>query len=192
MAIPKSEWIWHNGQLVRWEDATVHVMTHALHYGSSVFEGLRAYSTRQGTAILGLEAHVRRLFDSCRVMRMELPYTPDQVRAAILETVRRNGLKSCYIRPLVYRGAGTISMDARSVSPELVIIAFEFGPYLGESAIEQCVDVMVSSWRRMAPDTLATMAKTGGDYNQLQLVPNQGDESRFIKRITLAWYTFLT
>lgn len=185
MPIPKSEWIWQNGHFVKWDSATVHVTTHALHYGSSVFEGLRAYPTSKGTAILGLAAHVRRLFDSCRVMRMELAYTPEQVSSAILETVSRNGLKACYIRPLVYRGAGTISMDARSVPAELVIIAFEYGRYLGEDSIEQGVDVMVSSWRRMAPDTLATMAKTGGNYINSQLVTIEATDSGYTEGITL-------
>src|SRR5512141_1943028 len=104
MPIPQSEWIWQNGEFVKWDDATVHVTTHALHYGSSAFEGLRAYASAGGPAILGLEPHVRRLFDSCRIMRMELPFSQDQVKSAIIETVRRNRLRSCYIRPLVYKG----------------------------------------------------------------------------------------
>src|SRR5512147_947163 len=103
MPIPKSEWIWHNGRLVKWDEATVHVTAHALHYGSSVFEGLRAYSTPGGPAILAVEAHVRRLFDSCRIMRIELPYSSETILSAIVETVRRNELESCYIRPLVYK-----------------------------------------------------------------------------------------
>src|SRR5258707_5861258 len=127
MAIRKSEWIWHNGQLVKWDDANVHVTTHALHYGSSVFEGLRAYATPQGPAILGLESHVDRLFDSCRIMRMELAYTADEIKSAIIETVRRNRQPSCFIRPLAYKKTGTISMDARSIPTELAIITFEFG-----------------------------------------------------------------
>src|SRR5262245_57804545 len=152
MAIPKSEWIWQNGQFVRWDEATVHVTAHALHYGSSAFEGLRAYATPSGPAILGLEPHVRRLFDSCRVMRMELPFTPDQVTSAIVETVQRNRLEACYIRPLAYKGVGPIGLDGRSAPTELAIFAFEFGRYLGADAIEQGVDVMVSSWRRPAAD----------------------------------------
>jgi branched-chain amino acid aminotransferase len=185
MAIPKSAWIWHNGQLVKWDDANVHVTAHALHYGSSVFEGLRAYATPKGPAILGLQPHVRRLFDSCRIMRMDLPYSQEQVASAILETVSRNGLQSCYIRPLAYKGTGTIGLDARSVPTELAIIAFEFGRYLGADSIEQGVDVMVSSWRRAAPDTLAAMAKSGGNYVNSQFVTMEAADRGFAEGIAL-------
>ncbi|MEW6242265.1 MAG: branched-chain amino acid transaminase [Chloroflexota bacterium] len=185
MAIPKTEWIWHNGKFVKWDDANVHVTTHALHYGSSVFEGIRAYATSKGTAILGLKQHVQRLFDSCRIVRMELPYTQEQVSSAIVETVRRNGLKACYIRPLAYKGIGTISLDARNVPTELVIFAFEFGRYLGVESIEQGVDVMVSSWRRMAPDTHAAMAKSGGNYVNSQFMAMEANDGKFAEGIAL-------
>ncbi len=185
MPIPKSEWIWHNGQFIKWEDATVHVTTHALHYGSSVFEGLRAYDASKGPAILGLEPHVRRLFDSCKIMRMELPYTQEQVSSAIVETVRRNGLRSCYIRPLAYKGTGTIGLDARGLPTELAIFAIEFGRYLGADSIEQGVDVMVSSWRRMTPGTLAAMSKTGGNYVNSQFVTMEANDAGFAEGITL-------
>ncbi|MEW6028137.1 MAG: branched-chain amino acid transaminase [Chloroflexota bacterium] len=185
MAIPKTEWIWHNGKFVKWDDANVHVTTHALHYGSSVFEGIRAYATSKGTAILGLRQHVQRLFDSCRIVRMELPYTQEQVSSAIVETVRRNGLKACYIRPLAYKGIGTISLDARNVPTELVIFAFEFGRYLGVESIEQGVDVMVSSWRRMAPDTHAAMAKSGGNYVNSQFMAMEANDGKFAEGIAL-------
>ncbi len=185
MPIPKTEWIWHNGGFVKWDDATVHVTAHALHYGSSVFEGLRAYEIPRGPAILCLASHVRRLFDSCRVMRMDLPYSPEQVSSAILETVGRNGLKSCYIRPLAYKGVGPIALDARTAPTELVIFAFEFGTYLGAEAIEQGVDVMVSSWRRVAPDTLASMAKAGGNYVGSQFIAMEAGDLGFAEGIAL-------
>jgi branched-chain amino acid aminotransferase len=185
MSIPKTEWIWQNGKFVRWDDATVHVTAHALHYGSSVFEGLRAYDLPSGPAVFGLEAHVRRLFDSCRVLRMELPYSPEQVSLAILETVRRNGLRSGYIRPLAYKGVGPIGLDARSAPTELVIFAFEFGPYLGTAALEQGVDVMVSSWRRVAPDTLATLAKAGGNYVGSQFIAMEAADLGFAEGVAL-------
>jgi branched-chain amino acid aminotransferase len=185
MSIPKTEWIWHNGNFVKWDDATVHVTAHALHYGSSVFEGLRAYETQQGTAILGLQLHVRRLFESCRVMRMELPYNPGQVSAAIIETVRRNGLGACYIRPLVYKGVGPIGLDARSAPTEMAIFAFEFGPYLGGASLEQGVDVVVSSWRRVAPDTLASLSKTGGNYVGSQFIAMEAADLGFAEGIAL-------
>ena len=185
MSIPKTEWIWHNGDFVKWEDARVHVTAHALHYGSSVFEGLRAYERQQGTAILGLPAHVRRLFDSCRVMRMQLTYGPDEVSAAIVETVRRNQLRSCYIRPLVYKGVGPIGLDARSAPTEMAIFAFEFGPYLGDASLEQGVDVGVSSWRRVAPDTLASLSKTGGNYVGSQFNAMEAADLGFAEGIAL-------
>lgn len=185
MAIPKAEWIWHNGQFVKWDEANVHITTHALHYGSSVFEGLRAYESKDGTAILGLEPHVRRLFDSCRILRMNLPYSPEEVSAAIVETVRRNGLKSCYIRPLAYKGSGTIALDARNSPTEFAIIAFDFGRYLGEEGIENGVDVMVSSWRRMAPDTHAGLTKAGGNYVNSGYVTMEAADMGFMEGITL-------
>ncbi len=185
MAIPKTDWIWHNGDFVKWDDATVHVTAHALHYGSSVFEGLRAYETPQGPAILGLQPHVRRLFDSCRVMRMQLPYSPDRVSAAIVETVRRNKLRSCYIRPLVYKGVGPIGLDARSAPTEMAIFAFEFGPYLGDASLEQGVDVVVSSWRRVAPDTLASLSKSGGNYVGSQFIAMEAADLGFAEGIAL-------
>lgn len=185
MAIPKAEWIWHNGQFVKWDEANVHVTTHALHYGSSVFEGLRAYESKDGTAILGLEPHVRRLFDSCRILRMDLPYSPEEVSAAIVETVRRNELKSCYIRPLAYKGSGTIALDARNSPTEFAIIAFDFGRYLGEEGIESGVDVMVSSWRRMAPDTHAGLTKAGGNYVNSGYVTMEAADMGFMEGITL-------
>ena len=184
MAIPKSEWIWRNGEFIEWDDANVHITTHALHYGSSVFEGIRSYSTKTGPAILGLKPHVQRLFDSCRIVRMDLPYTQEQVSSAILETVRRNGLGACYIRPLAYKGVGTMGLDARNSPTEFAIMAFEFGRYLGTDAIEQGVDVMVSSWRRMAPDTHAAMTKSGGNYVNSQFVTMEASDLGFVEGIT--------
>jgi len=184
MAIPKSEWIWHNGQFVKWDDANVHVTTHALHYGSSVFEGIRAYATPKGPAILGLDPHIRRLLDSCRIMRMELPYSQEEICSAIIDVVRRNKQESCYIRPLVYKGSGTIALDARNAPTEMVIFTLEFGRLLGD-AIEQGADVMVSSWRRMAPGTLATMSKTGGNYVNSQFVSMEASDYGFAEGIAL-------
>jgi len=185
MPIPPTEWIWHNGQFVKWQDATVHVTAHALHYGSSVFEGLRAYAAPGGPAILAVEPHVRRLFDSCRVMRMEMPYNAETVSSAIVETVRRNKLESCYIRPLIYRGIGGIGLDGREAPTEMAIFAFEFGRYLGSEAIEQGVDVMVSSWRRMAPDTLAAMSKSGGNYVSSQFITMEAKDLGFAEAVAL-------
>jgi len=185
MSIPKSEYIWHNGKLVPWDDAQVHVTAHVLHYGSSVFEGMRAYETPRGPAIVGLREHVRRLFDSCRIIRLEVPFSQDQIIQACLETVRRNGHKSCYIRPLVFRGSGSFSLDARSCPTEVVIITFEWGRYLGAESLETGVDVMVSSWRRMAPDTFPAMAKGGGNYLNSQYVAMEAAEHGYVEGIAL-------
>lgn len=185
MAIPKSEWIWHNGQFVKWDDANVHITTHALHYGSSVFEGIRAYESKKGTSILGLGPHVQRLFDSCKIVRMDLPYSHEEISSAIVETVRRNGLRGCYIRPLAYKGTGTITLDARSATTEVAIIAFEFGRLLGAEGIENGVDVMVSSWRRMAPDTHAGMTKAGGNYVNSGFVTMEANDLGYMEGVTL-------
>ena len=185
MAIPKTEWIWHNGEFVKWDDANVHITTHALHYGSSVFEGLRAYETKSGPSILGLSHHVQRLFDSCRVMRMDLPYTQEQISSAIIETVRRNGLKSCYIRPLAYKGPGTITLDARGAPTEFAIMTFDLCRLLGADGIENGVDVIVSSWRRMAPDTHAGMTKAGGNYVNSGYVTMEANDLGYMEGITL-------
>jgi branched-chain amino acid aminotransferase len=185
MAIPKTEWIWHNGQFVKWDDANVHITTHALHYGSSVFEGLRSYSTKAGPAILGLDPHVQRLFDSCRVMRMDLPYTKEQISSAIIETVHRNRLNACYIRPLAYKGTGTITLDARGAPTEFAIMAFDFGTLMGADGLTNGVDVMVSSWRRMAPDTHAGMTKAGGNYVNSGFVTMEANDLGYMEGITL-------
>ncbi|RME86756.1 MAG: branched-chain amino acid transaminase [Anaerolineae bacterium] len=192
MPLPKSQWIWFNGEYVPWDEANVHVSTHALHYGSSVFEGIRAYETPQGPAVLGLKPHVQRLFDSCRMLRLDPPHTPEEVEAAILELVRRNGHSSCYIRPLVFRSSGTFSLDARAVPTEMVILTIEWGRYLGAEAIENGVDVMVSSWRRIAPDTFMAMAKVGGNYVNSQLIAMEAKDNGFVEGIALDAHGFVS
>jgi branched-chain amino acid aminotransferase len=185
MPIPQSEWVWHNGEFVKWDDAKVHVTAHALHYGSSVFEGLRAYATPNGPVILAVDAHIRRLFGSCRIMRMDVPYSADEIRSAIIEIVRRNGLQSGYIRPLVYRAYGTIGLDPREATTEMAIYAIEFGRYLGDSALDQGVDVMVSSWRKFGPDTFAALSKSGGNYVSSQFMTMEARDLGFADAIVL-------
>lgn len=170
MGIQPTSYIWYNGKLVPWEKAQVHVMTHALHYGSSVFEGIRAYGTPRGPAILGLRPHVDRLFASCKIYRMAVPYSQEEIVQAILDTVRANGLQNCYIRPLVFRGVGTLALDGRECPTEVIIATVELGKYLGEEGLRQGIDVIVSSWQRMAPNTFPAMAKIGGQYINSQLI----------------------
>lgn len=177
--------VWMNGQFVRTEEAKVSIFVHALHYGSSVFEGIRAYATPAGPAVFCLPQHVARLFDSCKIARMELPYSIADIHAAIVDTVRTNGHKSCYIRPIVYRGVGSFHLDPRRSPLEVAVGTVEVGRYLGTEAIEQGVDVMVSSWRRMAPDTYAPMAKIGGQYVNSQFIAMEAIDYGFTEGIAL-------
>ena len=185
MPLQKSEWIWRNGDWVAWDEANVHVSVHGLHYGSSVFEGIRVYSTPQGPAFFALEPHVRRLFNSCKIARIEVPYSPEQLSQAMIDTVARNGHASCYVRPLVFRGSETIAVDGRACPTEVVIFTIEWGRYLGAEALEQGVDVMISSWRRMAPDTLPALAKIGGQYINSQLITMEAKDNGFTEGIAL-------
>lgn len=185
MPMKKSEFIWFNGEFVPWDQAKVHVFTHALHYGSSVFEGIRAYHTEKGTAIWCLPQHVDRLFHSCRIYRIPIPYTKEEISQAIIETVRVNKLPSCYIRPIVFRGYESLGVDPRSCPVEVAIGVIEWGRYLGPEAIEQGVDVCVSSWRRMAPDTFPALAKVGGHYTNSMLMVTEARERGFTEGIAL-------
>jgi branched-chain amino acid aminotransferase len=180
-----AEWIWRNGQFVAWEDATVHVTAHALHYGSSVFEGVRAYATPEGPAVFRLQPHTQRLFNSCKIARIEVPFTQDEVNNAILEIIQRNGHESCYIRPLVFRGVNRLGVEGRQNPTEVVLITMEWGRYLGQEAIEQGVDVQVSSWRRIAPDTFASLAKIGGQYVNSQFISMEAHDNGFSEGIAL-------
>jgi branched-chain amino acid aminotransferase len=164
MKLSPSAFIWFNGELVAWDQAQVHVLTHALHYGSSVFEGLRAYSTSRGTAVLGLELHVERLFHSCKTIHLPLRWTEPQICDAIRSTVRANKHTACYIRPLVYRGYGALGVWPEECPIEMAIATFAWERAMGDTALEKGIDVGVSSWRRMAPNTLPAMAKSAGNY----------------------------
>jgi branched-chain amino acid aminotransferase len=185
MAMSKSEKIWYDGELVPWDGATVHVSAHALHYGSSVFEGIRAYPFPEGPAIFCLEEHLDRLWASCKVYRMEIPYSRAEVRQAILDTIRANGHPECYIRPVVFRGWGTFSLDGRSCPTHVSIITVHMGKYLGEGALENGVDVGISSWHRMAPNTLPAAAKIGGQYINSQLIVMEAVERGYTEGIAL-------
>lgn len=180
-----AEFIWKNGTLVKWEDATVHVTAHALHYGSSVFEGVRAYATPDGPAVFRLQPHTRRLMNSCKIARIDVPYSEDELNTAIIETVRVNRHDSCYIRPLVFRGAGPMGLEGRKNPVDVVIFTLEWGKYLGTEAIDNGVDVQVSSWRRMAPNTFASQAKIGGQYINSQFVSMEAHDNGFAEGIAL-------
>ena len=162
--------IWFNGDLVPYDEAQIHVLSHALHYGSSVFEGIRCYETDQGSAIFRLGPHMRRLVDSAAIYRMEIPYGQDALEAATIETIENSGLAACYIRPLVFRGMGPMGVNPLQNKVETVIAVWEWGAYLGDEALEHGVDVEVANWQRMAPNTHPAMAKAGGNYLNASLV----------------------
>jgi branched-chain amino acid aminotransferase len=162
--------VWMNGRLVPWKDATIHVASHVVHYGSSIFEGLRAYDTPKGTAVFRLKDHTRRLYDSCKIYRIEVPYTEEEFNRAVVETVKANGLRSCYIRPIVYRGYKTLGVDPFPNPVDCAVLVWEWGQYLGAEALESGVDVRVSSWWRMAPNTFPALAKSGANYMNSQLI----------------------
>ncbi len=185
MTINKTEHVWFDGRLVPWDQAQVHVAAHVLHYGSSVFEGIRAYETGNGPAIFCLGAHVDRLFNSAKIYRMEIPYTKEEIKQAIVETVRANKHKACYIRPLVFRGFDNFSLDPQKCPVEVAIITIEWGRYLGPEAIEQGVDVGVSSWRRMSPGAFPAAAKIGGQYINSQLIAMEAAEHGYTEGIAL-------
>ena len=183
--INPTRFIWFNGELVPWEKATVHVMTHALHYGSSVFEGVRCYETPKGPAIFRLAPHTRRLFDSAKIYRMEIPFTPEQINEGCRAVVRENGLKSAYLRPLVWRGYGEIGVYPLGNPVEAMVAAVEWGAYLGADALENGADVIVSSWNRVAANTLPAMAKAGGNYLSSQLIVMEARRLGFTEGIAL-------
>jgi branched-chain amino acid aminotransferase len=185
MSITKSKMVWFNGELVPWDQAQVHAAAHVLHYGSSVFEGIRTYATGNGPAVFCLDAHVDRLFNSAKVYRTEIPYTKEDITQAILDTVRANGHDACYIRPLVYRGVDVWSIDPRSCPVGVAILTIEWGRYLGTEAIEEGVDVGVSSWRRMAPNTFPAAAKVGGQYVNSQLIAMEAADHGYTEGIAL-------
>ncbi len=170
MPMAKSESIWFNGKFVPWDEANVHVMSHVVHYGSSVFEGMRAYATPQGPAVWCMMPHVDRLFNSAKIYRVTIPFSRAQIAQAIADTVVKNGHEACYIRPIVFRGCSEIGVDPQGCPVEVVIATIEWGAYLGAEAIEKGIDVCVSSWRRAAPDTFPTLAKAGGNYINSQLM----------------------
>jgi branched-chain amino acid aminotransferase len=162
--------VWKNGQLIPWKDATIHLASHVVHYGSCLFEGLRAYETPKGTAIFRLEEHTRRLYNSCKIYRMEVPYTQAEFNKAVVECVRANALKACYIRPIIYRGYSMLGVNPFPNPVDCAVMVWEWGKYLGPEALENGIDVCVSSWARMAPNSFPALAKAGANYMNSQLI----------------------
>ncbi len=184
MPIQKTEKVWHNGKFINWDDATIHVMSHVVHYGSSVFEGIRCYAPPSGPAIFRATEHIQRLVDSARIYRTDIPFTRDELIAAMLELVKRNGVWPCYVRPVVLRGYGDVGVNPLKLPIEVYICNYPWGKYLGADASEG-VDVCVSSWTRIAPNTLPTMAKAGANYMNSQLIKMEAIVNGFAEGIAL-------
>jgi branched-chain amino acid aminotransferase len=180
-----TNWIWRDGEFVAWQDATVHVLARSMQFGSSVFEGVRCYDTPQGPAIFRLEDHLQRLINSCKIYRMDVPYGVDELVAACCELVERNGLNSCYIRPMVLRGVGAAGMVPFDSPVEVYLPCWPWGTYLGEGALENGVDTCVSSWHRVAPNTIPSMAKVAGNYLGGQLIKMEALANGFDEAIAL-------
>ena len=180
-----AKYIWMDGKLIDWADATVHVMTHALHYGSSVFEGIRAYPSPDGPKILFLGEHVRRMVRSARMYRMDIPYDEPTLTEAIKLTVRENGHESCYIRPLAFRGDEALGVNPRRCSVHTVVFTLEWGTYLGAGAIENGVDVGVSSWRRTVPGVGMPLGKIGGQYVNSQMMVMEALDHGYVEAVAL-------
>lgn len=180
-----TELIWRNGSLVPWDEATLHVMSHVVHYGSSVFEGIRAYKGQEGGAVFRLREHMRRLLDSAKIYRMPIPYSLDALCAAVTDTIAANNLEACYIRPLAIRAGQEMGVLPTAAPVEVFIICWRWGAYLGHDALEQGVDVTVSSWRRAAPGTVPAMAKAGGNYLSSQLTKMEAKADGYVEGIML-------
>jgi branched-chain amino acid aminotransferase len=185
MPIQEAEVIWFDGRFVPWAEARIHVLSHVVSYGSSVFEGIRAYATPKGPAVFRLGPHVRRLYDSARVYRMEMPYPAAEITQAICETVRINRLPSAYIRPIVFRGYGEMGVYPLNCPVQVIVAAFEWGRYLGAEALEKGVDACIASWARMAPNTFPAMAKCGANYANAQLIKMESIRNGYTEGIAL-------
>lgn len=185
MAIQATEKIWHNGKLIPWDDAQVHVMSHVVNYGSSVFEGIRCYAQHDTPAVFRLREHMQRLLDSAKVYRMELQYDLDQLCNAVLEVVSANGLWPCYIRPIVMRGYGEAGVDPSRSPIDVYVANYPWGKYLGKGNINEGVEACVSSWTRISPNTMPAMAKAGANYMNSQLIKMEAMANGYVEGIAL-------
>lgn len=185
MPVKKTDKIWMNGRLVNWDNAQIHVLSHVVHYGSSWFEGIRCYDTAKGPAIFRLDRHVRRLFDSAKIYQAKIPFSEKQIEDAVIETVRVNKMRACYIRPVVYRGYGDVGVNPTGCPVDVAIAVWEWGTYLGDTALKDGIDVCFSTWNRPAPNTLPSLAKSGGNYLISQLMKLEAIQGGFKEAIAL-------
>jgi len=185
MPIDYYEKVWHNGEFIPWDSATIHVGSHVLSYASCIFEGIRCYETPQGPAVFRLREHTERLFNSCRVYRMEPPYTQEQISEGILDLIRANEAPNCYVRPLVFRGYGELNVNPLKNPIEVYLFCWKWGEYMGHGSLAEGVDVCVSSWRRMAADTLPAMSKSAANYMNSQLIKMEAVTNGYAEGIAL-------
>ncbi len=183
--IGETAWIWRDGQFVKWHDANVHVLSHSVQFGSAVFEGIRCYKTPQGPAIFRLDAHLKRMLNSCKIYRMDPPWSAAQLTEAHIETVRRNKIESCYLRPMVMRGYGAAGMVPHDSPIETFVPCWPWGAYLGDEALEKGVDACISTWHRVAPNTIPTAAKIAGNYLSGQLIKMEALRNGFDEALAL-------
>lgn len=188
MPIAPTEKIWKNGEFIPFHKASVHVLSHALHYGTSWFEGIRAYETAKGTAVFRLDEHMQRFQNSLKVYRTVLPYRIDELSDAVIQLLQKNGLKTCYIRPFALRGFGDMGVYSLRCPLEVYIASWQWGGYLGADAVEKGVDVCISSWDRITPNSLPSLAKAGGNYMNSQLVKMEAIENGYAEGICLDSY----
>jgi branched-chain amino acid aminotransferase len=185
MASKFGEYIWKDGKYIKWDEARIHVMSHVVHYGSSIFEGIRSYETEKGPAVFRLKDHIQRMLDSAKIYRMDLKWNLDELCNACLETVRKNKFSACYIRPVSFRGFGTFGVNPLENPLETYIATWEWGRYLGPEALEQGVDVCVATWNRMAPNTFPALAKAGANYMNSQLIKMEAILNNYSEGIAL-------
>jgi branched-chain amino acid aminotransferase len=191
MAFSGTGKIWINGELVDWADANIHIASHVIHYGSGVFEGARCYDTPRGSACFRLDTHLKRLYNSARIYRMEYPLEQAKFQDAVLETIRANQMKACYIRPLIYRGYNSLGVNPLPCPVDAAIILWEWGTYLGSEALENGVDVRVSSWSRSAPNTFPSLAKSTANYANSALIRMEAISEGYIEAIALDTFGYL-
>jgi branched-chain amino acid aminotransferase len=184
--------VWMNGALVPWTDAKIHIASHVIHYGTAVFEGMRCYDTPKGSACFRLDAHMRRLFDSARIYRMESPFDRDAMTEAVLETVRVNEQKACYIRPIIYRGYHALGVNPLPCPVDAAVLTWEWGTYLGEGALQRGVDVKVSSWSRTAPNTFPALAKTAANYANSALIKMEAMAEGYAEGVALDSFGYVS
>ncbi len=185
--------IWHNGNFINWDDANIHVMSHVVHYGTAVFEGIRCYKTKKGSAIFRLPEHIKRLFNSAKIYRMTPPdFSYDQIYQACIDSVKKNNFEECYIRPVVFRGLGEFGVNPLNSPIETYIMTWYWGQYLGPEALEKGVEVQVASWNRFSPNTLPALAKAGANYMNSQLIKMEAIANGYVEGIALDTYGYVS